>query len=37
MGGTAHPVIVLITITIGKEGKSLSAYNLAIASAYAGR
>lgn len=37
MGGTSAPVMVLITSTISKEGKSVSAYNLAIASAYAGR
>lgn len=37
MGGTKPPVMVLITSTIGKEGKTVSAYNLAIASAYAGR
>lgn len=37
MGGTTPPVMVLITSTIGKEGKSVSAYNLAIASAYARR
>ena len=37
MGGTKPPTMVLITSTIGKEGKTVSAYNLAIASAYAGR
>jgi capsular exopolysaccharide synthesis family protein len=37
MGGSKPPVMVLITSTIAKEGKTVSAYNLAIASAYAGR
>ncbi|MEM9449345.1 MAG: AAA family ATPase [Cyanobacteria bacterium P01_E01_bin.6] len=37
IGGTKPPVMVLLTSAIAKEGKTVSAYNLAIASAYAGR
>ncbi len=37
MGGTSPPVMVVLTSAIAKEGKTVSAYNLAIASAYAGR
>ncbi|MEL6320004.1 MAG: CpsD/CapB family tyrosine-protein kinase [Cyanobacteria bacterium J06626_14] len=37
MGGSQPPVMVVLTSMVAKEGKTVSAYNLAIASAYAGR
>lgn len=37
VGGTNTPKMVLLTSTISGEGKTFSAYNLAIASAHAGK
>ncbi|MEB3356995.1 MAG: hypothetical protein VKK04_09730 [Synechococcales bacterium] len=37
IGGSQPPKVILMTSTISREGKSFSAYNLAIASARAGK